>query len=117
MKPAGLPRTARLRKRRQFQRAYAEGRKTVTGVFVLFARPNTVGIVRLGVTATKKLGNAVVRNRAKRLVREAFRGCRDTLPAAHDYVVVARPGLLKETPERLRARLLRAAGGAVEDGR
>ena len=55
--------------------------------------PNDLDISRLGIAATRKLGGAVARNRAKRLVREIFRRCE---PAATlDLVVVPRPSLLE----------------------
>lgn len=81
--------------------------------FVLFARSNEVGSSRLGVTATKKLGNAVVRNRAKRTVREAFRREYEKLPRGYDFVVVARAPLLSLAPEEIRALLQQAAARAV----
>lgn len=76
--------------------------------FVLFARPNNLAVSRLGLTATRKLGPAVVRNRARRLLREAYRHCRREFPQGHDLVVVARPGLLALSPRAI-VPLLRTA--------
>jgi len=60
--------------------------------FVLIRRPAPGPTSRLGVTVSTRVGNAVVRNRVKRLVREVFRHCRaDLLPPA-DIVVIAKPG-------------------------
>lgn len=87
-----------MRKRADFKRAYDEGNKVVMRPFVLFARPNGLAVSRLGVTATRKLGPAVVRNRARRIVREAYRHCQAELPQGHDLVVVARPSLLDLSP-------------------
>lgn len=103
-----------MRKRADFKRAYDEGSKVVMRPFVLFARANGLAHARLGVTATRKLGPAVVRNRARRLVREAFRQCRTTLPGGHDLVVVARPALLDMKPSGLAELLRAAAQRAVE---
>jgi ribonuclease P protein component len=58
----------------------------------LFALANTTGVGRLGIAATRKLGNAVVRNRAKRLIREVFR--RNKLAPGFDIVVVPKRELL-----------------------
>lgn len=56
---------------------------------------------RLGVIATRRYGNAVARNRAKRLLREAFRARQDRLPPSVDIVLIARGGLRHVTMERL----------------
>jgi len=109
-KPLGHPRDRRLRRRSEFSRTYEQGRKIVSRAFVLFARQNEAGITRLGVTATRKIGNAVVRNRARRLVREAFRQCRRDLPPGYDLVVVVRPPLLRMNPAQIIPALLEAAG-------
>ena len=109
-----LPPERRVRRRADFQRAYAEGTKVVTRLFVLFARPNGSKSTRLGVTATRKTGNAVIRNRARRLVREAFRRHREHLPVGFDLVVVVRPPLLQSHPEIIAPALIEAAGRALE---
>lgn len=82
--------------------------------FVLFARRNGQEESRLGVTATRKIGNAVIRNRARRLVKEAFRKIKRLVPAGCDYVVVARPSLLAMTPAELQPLLLEAATQAAQ---
>ena len=69
---------------------------------------------RIGFTATRRLGNAVVRNRARRLFREAFRRRRDRFTVGYDYVVVARPGALESRPEDLLPDLLKLAARATE---
>lgn len=58
----------------------------------VIALPNGLGRSRLGIAATRKLGGAVVRNRAKRLVRELFR--QGEIPAGLDIVVIPRPDML-----------------------
>ncbi len=114
MGPEGLARQNRLRKRGDFERAYKEGTKVVTRQLVLFARPNGATTSRLGVTATRKIGNAVIRNRARRLVREAYRKVRLGLPRGYDYVVVVRPPLLRERPVDLVPVLCDSIRRAVE---
>jgi ribonuclease P protein component len=63
----------RLRRRPEFRLVYGEGVKVSGRYFVLFFREREQGEVRLGITATRKLGSAVVRNRARRRVRELAR--------------------------------------------
>ena len=68
------------------------GRRHSSGAFVLIVRP-TAGRgrrARLGITASRKVGNAVVRNRVKRRIREWFRRDGQALIAGHDAVVIAR---------------------------
>ncbi len=66
-------RPPRLKRRREFQRVAGKGLRAARPGLVLQALPDTGGVLRVGFTATKKLGNAVVRNRAKRRLREAAR--------------------------------------------
>ncbi len=72
----GLPRSGRIQKRADFLRAYENGTKTHGRFVVVFVLGNERDESRIGVTVTKKFGNAVVRNRAKRWVREVFRRVR-----------------------------------------
>jgi ribonuclease P protein component len=82
----------RLRKRADFLRA-ARGIRRVEGAITLeiAARPENTGPVRIGFTASKKIGNAVARNRAKRRLRAAAQALLPLLGRmGHDYVLVAR---------------------------
>ena len=83
-----FPRRLRIAARRDFTATYAAGRRHHGRLVVVFARPK-VGEGRLGVTATRKVGNAVVRNRARRRVREIYRRwhARAPLAAALEVVV------------------------------
>jgi ribonuclease P protein component len=87
----------RVRKRAEFQRIQSEGRRVATRHFVLLlaARNPAAGpsAARLGITASRKVGNAVVRNRAKRLIREAFRATRSLWPEDLDLVVIVKRNL------------------------
>lgn len=112
MQGKGFPRARRLRKRAEFERAYTEGTKQVAPKFVLFTRPNGLKHPRVGFTATRRLGNAVIRNRARRLLREAIRSRWEGFAAGYDYVVVARPGVLESRPMELLPGLLKLAARA-----
>ena len=75
----------------------------------VFTAENDCGCARLGVSVGKSCGGAAVRNRVKRLLREAFRQSQDTIPGGFDYVVMVSPALGKElresTARGLRRRL------------
>ena len=83
--------------------------------FVLLARPNGSEAIRFGITVTKKIGNAVVRNRMKRRFRALVR---ELLPDAglpgHDHVLIGREGGLERDFALLRAELLAALARAAE---
>ena len=72
-----------------FRRLYATSGQA-NGYLVLYARPNRLGINRVGITAGKKLGHAVVRNRVRRRLREVYRLNEDKFTPGWDIVVVAR---------------------------
>ena len=74
----------------EFHRAYKRGVACVSPEFVLYIVKGKKGLVRLGITAGKKIGTAVSRNRAKRVVTAAFDECAPHIPLGHDFVVVAR---------------------------
>ena len=63
---------------------------SANGFLVLYARPNKLGINRVGITVSKKLGHAVVRNRVRRRLREVYRLNEDLFQSGWDVVVVAR---------------------------
>jgi ribonuclease P protein component len=82
----------RIRRRTDFQKIYENGARLRGRYSTLFVLPNEMGVCRLGLTATRKLGGAVQRNRAKRLIREIFR--RNKVALGYDVVVVVRRELL-----------------------
>ncbi|HMK71689.1 MAG TPA: ribonuclease P protein component [Myxococcaceae bacterium] len=97
----GFPRAARLRKRSEFLRVQQRGKKLTAGPLVALALPSTGTPARLGLTVSTKVGNAVVRARVKRQLREAFRAQRAACPAV-DLVVIARPEAARASGPELR---------------
>ncbi|MEN8163714.1 MAG: ribonuclease P protein component [Acidobacteriota bacterium] len=88
-----MPRTRRLRKRADYQRIYRNGIRVVGRFVVVFADVGPLAKNRLGITASRKIGPAVIRNRCKRRIRELFRLNRGRLPDGNiDVVVNARRG-------------------------
>lgn len=69
---------------------YARGKSMVTPSVVIYYSKNRTGELRLGITTSKKIGNAVKRNRARRIIREAFRNVSPYLRRGYDYILVAR---------------------------
>ena len=82
--------TVALKQNHEFRRLYSKGRSAVSPYFVLYCRPNRRSYSRLGITTGVKLGNAVKRNRARRRIRELYRGEEQALLPGYDIVVVAR---------------------------
>ncbi len=82
----------RVRRRADYQRIYDRGAKVHGKLLTLFTLDNELNVGRLGIAATRKIGGAVSRNRAKRLIREVFR--HNKLAPGFDVVVVPRRELL-----------------------
>ncbi|RQW88951.1 MAG: ribonuclease P protein component [Geobacter sp.] len=86
-----LSRDEKILKRAEYLRLSASGKKLHTRHFIILWSENGTERARLGITASRKLGNAVARNRVKRRVREYFRLCKDQFIAA-DFNFIAKKG-------------------------
>lgn len=85
-------RAYRLRRRDDFERVYRRRRSAADDLLVVYGCENDLGHPRIGLSVSRKVGGAVVRNRWKRLLREAFRLHRLELPSDIDMIVAPRPG-------------------------
>lgn len=83
-----------VKKDREFRYLFKKGKSIVNGAFVCYLRPNKRRVNRLGIVTSKKIGNAVKRSRARRVIREAFRilepEIRGLGDKRYDFIVVAR---------------------------
>lgn len=86
----------KLKQNWEFHRAYNRGVSCISPAFVLYVVKGKKGVVRLGITVGKKLGCAVKRNRAKRLITAAFDSLVSHLPMGYDYVIVARTRIISQ---------------------
>jgi len=90
-----------VRKRAEFELIYQTGFKRSGRLMTLFTKQRESGVARLGIAATRKIGGAVERNRAKRVVREVFRHHKPS--GAIDVVVIPRREMLEASYERVEA--------------
>ena len=108
-----FPREHHIRRQGDFSRAYGRRCTASDGMLLLFGCANGLPYSRIGLSVSRKVGNAVVRNRWKRLIREAFRLSREQLPTGIDLVVIPRRGAtpeldaMRESFTRLTPRLAR----------
>ncbi len=79
-----------LKENRDFHRLYRRGKSSVTPELVIYFSKNRNNETRFGITTGKKIGNAVKRNRARRIIRAAFYEVSETLKGNYDFVFVAR---------------------------
>ena len=96
MKRLAFPKTRRLVSNRQFKAVLDHGRRAGNSLLTLYAAENGCGHPRLGISVGKSSGKAVVRNRLKRLLREAFRQNQDHIPPSFDYVLMISPSLSRQ---------------------
>ena len=108
--------TVTLNRNGDFLRLYHRGKSYTNPALVVYLQKNRAGICRIGITVSKKLGNAVCRNRCKRVIRAAYTELEPYLAGNYDFVFVARSKTkdLKSTEIRdIMCKLLQKAG-AIE---
>ena len=79
-----------LKKNREFQAVYRGGSSKANRLFVMIIRKNRIGVNRVGISVSKKVGNSVVRHHITRLLREIFRLHWEEIESGYDIVIVAR---------------------------
>ena len=109
---ATFPKSARLRKRAEFLQLASAQHKSAARGFLVVWRENDMHMARLGITASKKIGCAVVRNRVKRCLREFFRHNRLEIASVDVNIIARRESALMTFPdiERELTKALRLIG-------
>lgn len=97
MPNARFPKSRRVLKSGEFDRAFERRRSHSDGMMIVYGCENGLPVARLGLVVSRKVGDAVTRNRWKRCLREAFRHMQDQLPAGLDLVVLPRAGATPTT--------------------
>ncbi len=82
--------TVSIKENRTFSYLYRRGKFISSDCLILYFRNNRFENNRLGITVTKKVGKAVVRNRVRRRIKEAYREIERIIPSSYDFVIVAR---------------------------
>jgi len=90
-----LPQDHRLTRAADFRRVYAEGQSWSNRLLVLYKAPNGTAYSRFGFSVSRRIGQAVVRNRTKRRIREVVRLMYEQASSGYDVVLIARQGILR----------------------
>ena len=109
-----FPAHLRLKSPAEFKAVYDRKKSASDDVLIVYAAENGRPHPRLGVSVSRKIGGAVVRNRYKRLFREAFRMTRPELPTGVDLVLIPRPHAGEPTLDRLKESLVKLAHQAAK---
>jgi ribonuclease P protein component len=103
VKKYGLSRRQRICSGADFERVYAAKQRAGDKLLLIFGTRNELGYTRLGVSVSRRHGNAVVRSRLKRMLREAFRLSQHELPVGLDLILIPREGSSAELGDLLRS--------------
>jgi len=92
-----MKRTVPLKKSADFKKIYAKGSSAASKHVIFFWLKNSYDVNRVGFIASKKVGKSVVRNRARRLMREAFRAYEEQIEPGYDFILIARQTIKEAT--------------------
>lgn len=109
-----LAKPDRIKRRKDLSRVFEQGKSASDGSIRLHVLTNSLGRSRMAVTVSARDGNAVQRNRIKRICREAFRTCRQDLPGGYDYVLQPRAGS-QLSLDSVRTSLVELAGRLIRE--
>jgi ribonuclease P protein component len=104
----------RLKKRSQYLGVQRRGTRRSGDYFIVYARPNELAWSRIGVTASKKVGNAATRNWWKRRVKDCFRRNKPALPVGYDFVVIVKASADQDEYDELERECVRLANRAAD---
>jgi ribonuclease P protein component len=99
-----------LKKNHEFRRLYAKGKSAVSPILVLYCRKNGQRVNRIGITAGKKVGNAVQRNRIRRRLKECYRTNEARFSVGYDLILVARVRIGSASYQQIEGQMLRLSG-------
>ncbi len=108
-----FPQTVRLKTPAEFQAVYDRKRSVSDALMVIYAKENARSLRRVGLSVSKKIGNAVARNRCKRLFREAYRLSQHELPVGVDLIMIPRNVPREPTVAELSESLVKLARDAA----
>lgn len=115
-----MGKTVTLKENYEFKRIYRKGRSFVNSALVVYVYKNRKDYNRIGLTTSRKIGKAVKRNRARRIIREAYRKIEGRIKQGYDLIFVARGKtvyLKTQDIERIMFDILRSAGAVVTETR
>ena len=115
-KPQGFSRDERIRRTKDFDRVFREGTRSKGRLMTVRCLPNALPHTRLGIALGRDWKGAIRRNRAKRLIREAFRTHKDAIPPGTDVMVVPWSRWGEPTVHAIAEELVRLVRRATEDG-
>jgi len=110
-----LGRPDRLRRKADFEKVYSKGRRVSGRFFIGYLLFREQGPLRVGVVASRRVGDAIRRNRAKRRLREVFRKNKPRGSIAADVVLIARAAITEASFEEIHTAYVRGVGRALEE--
>ena len=100
-----------LRKQRDFSRIYNKGKSKGSRFVVVLCKKNGLDHTRTAFVASKKVGNSVMRNRARRLMRESYRALAKDIAGGYDIIFVARAGISEHKESEVESSMRHALKG------